>query len=221
MTDQPIIRTKRYIDPRTMCDFNADCGERLVAAGLPPTLHDAARCAGRQLEWLTPLIMGQRADGWPVAGLAARVARRNVLAVIADGERVAVQEIQPKPGVAIMDMVNEARANMTALFGGFHHEWIPEILGTALQGCGHPPAAEPPPGTNRLFNLIGALLAAPEVEGLASALDNMIAQDICPVLVGLLGPATSGRPDRFSAAWPVALALAPYRDALLDECAGS
>lgn len=210
MTEKPISRELHPIDPLTMCDYSADCGERLLAAGLPPTLRDAARCAGRQLEWLTPWVMGWHANGRLAAGPAMRVARRTVLIVIADPERVAIRAIRPAPAVSIVDMVNKASANMTARFGTLRSDWIPGILGNALQECGHPPAVEPQPGAKGLFNL--ALLATAEVQGLAPALDSLIAQDICPVLVGLVGPATSGRPDFFSAAWPVALPLAPYLD---------
>lgn len=221
MTEQPISRELYLADPRTMCDYSADCGDRLLAAGLPSTLHDAARCAGSQLEWLTLLVMGWHPDGVLVARLAARVARGTMLVVVADGERVAVQTIQPKPAVSVEDMVSDARANISARFGGFRNEWIPGILGTALQEFGHPPAVKPPPGKNGLFNVAGLLLAAPEVRELAPALDRMIAHDICPVLVGLVGPATSGRREFFSSAWPVVLPLAAYRDALLAGSAGS
>lgn len=215
MTEQPTVRLLHPIDIQRMADPSADCRDRLLGAGLPPTLHGAASCAGRQLEWLKPVVMGWRPDGRLVTGLAAWVARRNLLVVIADGERVAVQPIRLKPAVSVADMVNEARVNMTARCGAFRTEWIVAALGTALEEFGHPPAAEPPPSANGLFNLVGALLAAPEVQALAPALDRMIAQDVCPALVGLLAPATSGLPDKFSGAWPLALPLAPYCHALL------
>jgi hypothetical protein len=208
MTEQPTVRQLHPNDLQTMADYSVDCRDRLLGAGLPTTLNGAASCAGRQLEWLKPLVMGWRPNGSLVTGLAAWVSRRNLLIVIADGERVAVQSIRPTTSVAAM--FGGTR------YGAFCSEWIPQSLRTALHEFGHEPARSLPPSSGGMFNLAGALLAVPEVQELAPALDRMITQDICPVLVGLLGPATSGRPDRFSAAWPVALPLAPYRDALLD-----
>jgi hypothetical protein len=213
MIEQPTVRQLHPTDLQTMADYGADCRDRLLGAGLPPTLHGAASCAGRQLEWLKPLVMGWRTDGTLVTGLAARLAPRNLLVIIADGERVAVQPIRPTTSVAAM--CDEARKNETARYGTLCGQWIPEILRTALCQFGHEPALAMPPHSGGLFNATGVLLAAPEMQDLAPELDQMIAQDICPVLVGLLGRATSRRPDFFSAAWPLVLPLAPYLDALL------
>jgi hypothetical protein len=196
-----------------MADYSADCGDRLLAAGLPTTLHGAASCAGRQLEGLKPLVMSRRPNGSLVMRPVAQVERGNLLVVIADGERVAVLPIRPHTSVAAM--CDGTRKNMTAQYGAFCREWIPGILGSILDEYGHKPTLAPPPSSRGLFNATGALLAAQEVQDLAPELDRMIGQDICPVLVGLLGPATSRRPDRFSAAWPLTLPLAPYRHALL------
>jgi hypothetical protein len=80
MTEQPIIRELHPVDPRTMSDYSADCSDRLLAFSLPPMLHEAARCAGRQPEWLKALVMGWRSDGRLVGELAAR--RHCVRAVV-------------------------------------------------------------------------------------------------------------------------------------------
>jgi hypothetical protein len=210
MTELPSVRLLHPTDIQTMADYSADCRDRLLAAGLPPTLHAAGTCAGRQIEGFKPLVMGWHPDGRPLAALAASLPRRTVLVVLADGKRVAVQ---PIPLTAMFD---GARKNMPALVGSFSSHWIPGILGTVLDEFGHTPTLALPRGSHGLLNAIGVLLAAPEAQTLTPALDQLIAQDICPVLVGLLGPATSGRPGKFSAVWPLLLPLAPYIDALVE-----
>jgi hypothetical protein len=213
MTEQPTVRQLHPTDLPTMADYGADCRDRLLGAGLPPTLHGAASCAGRQLEWLKPLVVSLRSDGGLMMGLAAHVERRNLLVVIADAERVVVQPIRPTTSVAAM--CDGTRTNVTARYGAFSSQYIPGILRTVLHEFGHKPARALSPSSDVLLDATGVLLAAQEVQDLAPELDRIISQEICPVLVDLLGPATSGRPDLFSAVWPVPLLLAPYRDALL------
>ena len=73
---------------------------------------------------------------------------------------------------------------------------------------------------NAIAPALGALFSAIPAEtrvGLANDIDRCTDAAICPVLVGLIGPAGSGRPDHYSIAWPVLLPLAPYLEWIMHK----
>src|SRR5215471_1931962 len=46
---------------------------------------------------------------------------------------------------------------------------------------------------------------------------KIVDADVCPALVGLIGPATSGDPGKYCGAWPLLLPLAPYAEAVMSQ----
>lgn len=74
-------------------------------------------------------------------------------------------------------------------------------------------------GEQRLLRIIGMLVAgmpSPAWHRLFRQLDKVAREGVCPVMVGLIGAASSGAADRFSCAWPLSWPLAPYFEAVAD-----
>jgi len=94
-------------------------------------------------------------------------------------------------------------------------------LGLVLNHHGRPlgdPAAELDQDT--VERIAGALLAGLGTlarRTLFRHIAKIVDADVCPVLVGLIGPATSGESGKFCGAWPLLLPLAPYAEAVMSR----
>lgn len=184
-------------------------------------LDRAARLAGRQLELLKPAVflMGPT----PYIGPAAQVPRGAVLVLLADSKRVCTIYMKPTGTVAaavkelcdrldahddfpepiLMAKVDPAKIVALA-------RWISEDYG------GVPGAKTPDIEPELVMAILGLLFSAcgKNLEGLVTLLDAMVSGDVCPALVHLTGPASSGIDGKFCGVWPVTIGLAPYFDAV-------
>jgi hypothetical protein len=90
-----------------------------------------------------------------------------------------------------------------------------DMFKTLLDEIGGKPGAKCPDLGNRIAPLVGGMLAvfpAAHRAELGRRIDVCREHAVCPALVGLLGPGSSGKKDRHSFAWPLLLPLAPYAE---------
>jgi hypothetical protein len=205
-------------------DYDADAGDRIRSImnrqGLPygHPLHAAAVMAGQQLEWLKPLALGKSDPACVTMGVVANVRYGTVLIVLADAVRVVTIRVPPQ------QQRREAWLRLAAL----GRDWIVKRKGILnerelqrfsqlamqriLNEHGGPPAQTAPELVgDKAEWIIGMLCAGfPDLDKLVAATEWVAEQGVCPALIGLIGPASSGTAGKFSSCWPIQLMLAPY-----------
>lgn len=183
-----------------------------------PTLRATAELLAEQLELITPGVM-HMGPGGMYAGRCVRAPIGTVLIVIADATRVCTVYCGLAAGATARNWIDEAVqfASNEVMPTGKRIADMP-LLGTMtamLETIGGPPGAKTPDAGPGIYPVIGALFSClPEVAraNLGTAIDATLADAICPAIVGLMGPSSSGRPDRYAAAWPLVMPLAYYAE---------
>jgi hypothetical protein len=201
------------IDTTMLADAGDQLRALLAANGVDSPVAASAALAGEQLELLRPYFMMPTRAGI-VSGPRAAVESGTILFVISDGRRVATSHIIPASPAA--EMFTAGAAGL--LEGTPRADWENAIVGVMtiiLDKAGGAPGAAPETAIDeremlRLFFALLATLPTKAISDLGHAMDRVRDEGICPALVGLLGPASSGSPNHFSVAWPLALPLAPY-----------
>ena len=193
------------MNPRV--DFNDDTGQRLMwqLRDVPfrKQLEPAVRLAGRQLEHLKPAAMAMTANG-AVTGPVAEVTRGTILVCLANRKKVVTIQIpdQPRRSELLSASLIEwdprktpiAIDTFVAHWGGARGERKPDIP----LDCTRPMLAT-------LLSTLGA-----KQTQIGSALEELVALDVCPAMVAVVGAGAAGKPDTLSGAWRVILPLAPY-----------
>jgi hypothetical protein len=204
--------------------------------GVPPQLRDAAMIAGEQLEWLKPAkleaydaICGQypglaelretAGPGMVLGHAVASVPSGTVLVVLADTKRAVTIHVPAQQGrreawsrlaAAGVDWVAD---NRPAASGDLRFITL-NAMQQILEDHGRRPAQDAPVLTGSKGEwIIGMLLAglpASQLTAIADGIEQAAERGICPVLIGLKGPASSGTPGLGSGCWPIPLLLAPY-----------
>jgi hypothetical protein len=200
-------------------DYNADAGDRimegLAAKGVEfaAQLAAAAELAGQQLELLKPLAMG---GGRPLyAGPVAAAKPGTILVVLANETKVATIHLLPHPyrNAVLHEFICRAEElpvddqERLALIRDF------------VEHYGGQPGGDMAPidNKNEPGALAGALFSG-DCRETFEHLDEVATRGaICPVAVGLIGPASSGTPGTYCAAWPVTFPLAPYLEAIAPD----
>jgi hypothetical protein len=202
--------------------WDEDAGDRLMRMlgqmGMHRQLGAAARSAGSQLEWLKPAVFDFGASGLLLPTSVANLPKGAVVIVLADERRTVVQQMTPgrSSAGALRRAVEDAKRLCRPRF-----DWRSEsvaLFNAVLESCG-------PKATGRRENLdraarfgVGGLLAllpAGHLDQLGGDIDRCRRAGVCPAIVGLIGPASSGTPGLFSISWPMFLPLAPYADMVL------
>jgi hypothetical protein len=197
-------------------DYNADAGDRimecLAAKGVEfaAQLAGAAELAGQQLELLKPVVMG---GGRPLyMGPAAAAKPGTILIVLANEKKVATIHLFPHPyrNAVIHEFMCRAEElpvddkERLALIKDFV-----EHYGSQPGGGIAPIDNKNEPGA-----LAGALLSG-DCREIFEHLDEVAARGkVCPVAIGLIGPASSGAAGAYCAVWPVTFPLAPYLEVI-------
>jgi hypothetical protein len=205
--------------------FDADVGDRIKAL-LGPTelwsqLEPAARLAGQQLELSKPGIMVPTPKGlW--AGMMANVPLGQMLFVLADRQRVATFYCGLPAGVtalaAIDQMIVEAQEVGAPELG--EERATAAVISVILEHAGAKPGETCPNIGGAAAPMFGALFSGIPVEvrvNLAGGIDQCTKAALCPVILGLIGPASSGQPDFYSILFPMLLPLAPYLEWILHS----
>ena len=204
-------------------EFRKDCGDRVVekltGSSLLANLTPAARTAGKQLEWMKPALMVTGRQGL-YAGPAVNVAARTLLTIFADATRVVTIHGVIPPGVSVRAMFDQCIGLAEEIHAG---EPLPPVPGfivlDMLNTWGGAPGGKTPevdgPG---LSAVLGGALASQrdKLQPLVGLIDAVMDEGICPALVGLLGPATSGKADTYSFAW-LFLPVGYYTKVILER----
>lgn len=204
-------------------DMSLDAADRLQAmltahSSAAKQLFPAAKLAGQQLEWMTPAVMGMGPQNL-YAGPAVTLPIGGTIFLIADRKRVVTMQIifdSDSIRACLDGMVKHAQElvdNKPTNWTGLIHALMIELLDRA---GGKPTKDTPDPGPAGYNLLVGIVAGLPEAtrHSLAGFLEESIAQNLCPSVVGLLGPASSGKPNMYSMVFPLWLPLAPYLDAV-------
>jgi hypothetical protein len=205
-------------------DYDADAGDRIRSImnkkGLPygHPLHTAAIVAGRQLEWLKPLKLDKSNPAGIIAGVVANVRYGTVLIVLADMKRVVTIRVPPQQQRrdAWFRLATLGRDWITKRKGILGERKLQNIGQQAMQRIlnehGGPPAQTAPElVSDKAEWIIGMLCAGvPDLAKLVDATEQTAERGVCPVLIGLIGSASSGTAGKFSSCWPLFLTLAPY-----------
>jgi hypothetical protein len=207
----------------TDLDYTQDAGDRLTGliASLATArqLEPSARTAGQMLERLTPGLCAAGPCG-AAAIEAANTREGAFLVVLADAKRAglvgcvpASRHATPK---AIEQMIQAADEDGAPSCG-----WTRaavDIINTTLDHYGARPGDNMPDLGDRGPYVLGAMFAMVPSEPrtrLAKAIDVLREHSICPAVVGLIGPASSGRDGLYPVAWPLLLPVAPYAEHVL------
>ena len=215
------IREIEKATANQVANYDLDCSERLIAlAGEQKTLHAAAGCAGRQLELMKPGLMGVDDKGQFFSGTYVLRPPGQMFYLVADAKRVAVIGMDGDIAQNIKEMVAHARSSMPA-----NHDFHESLLGIAqelLKLVGDVPNGKRKPKVNpqAAAGMIGGLLAAltaETLERMTMFLKTVMEQDVCPAVVCLIGPATSGKKNMYSLTWPAMLPIGRYAPRLAPE----
>lgn len=179
------------------------------------TLTPAAVTAGRILGPFRPLVTTMSKAGLSVGPVAA-VRRDALVIVLADPER----------GLTTLMRVTDGNwgkaAKTTAALG---REFAPDdgpwdpaemmrVAALAVEHSGWIPGdhteVESEANPTVINSLMMAVLSEATRDSVFGQIANLAKADICPVLVALFGPSTSGDPDSRNSAWPILIPLAPY-----------
>jgi hypothetical protein len=208
-----------------MTDIDLDAREQLMNAlarqgvEFRDRLADAVEIAGSQLEYLRPAVLGATKRGI-FAGSAAYVQRGAILVVIADGKRVVtIHWLKHEHRRETFEqMGTDGRAKVRELATVNPEYAKPELavmhlMQMVLQDHGQKVGAKSPSSLNEVqaLNTMAILLGAipdTELPKMLDIIEAAVAEDVCPVMVCLVGKGT--RKGTSCAAWPVIIPLAKY-----------
>lgn len=176
-------------------------------------LRPAAAVAAAQLEQMTKVSL-QVGPGGQCFGRFVFVPIGTLLFVIADGERICTIHAGIAAGATPRSIINEAMAS-AARHGQFNETSIVGLMKGLLETAGTGPGKRGPDLGPEVYPVLGGMFSAipDHMRGeLAKSIDENLTEAICPVAMGLIGPAESGRANMYCLAWPLVLPLAYYAE---------
>jgi hypothetical protein len=198
-------------------DRLTDLVTRSATPKMKAQVQPALRLACRQLELLNPGVIGATPQHRMVSTLAAGVPRRTWLVLLANRSKIFTIHVKQPPDQSAPDLVGGICDAVAETFKGLPEG--PEIIRLiefAVKRHGAPPGKSGPVVAPAIImQILGALfggLPADARTELLGVIDQSIADDICPVFVGLVGKGSS--PQTMSGLWPAYLMLGPYVDSL-------
>jgi hypothetical protein len=207
----------------TLLDFNADARDRLWErlerndVGSRDQFKQSADTAGTQLEWFKPGAMGPGKDARLYAGPAVMTKPGTILVVLAYHEKAF--SIWLRPNGSLAATVEETVESIKEFLGP---ECPPDnrfvsVIWELIETYGRARSLHSVELSQDHHNYItGLLFAATPMATrtwMVECLEAIIANNICPAIVGLLGD----RSGKFiNGAWPLVLPLAPYVEAVMD-----
>lgn len=209
--------------PQATAMMDREISERLTealktrAVGLAGKLQPTLDLANRQLEWMCPAFMGMGRSGF-VAGLAVTVKRGAWVIVLANQEKVfTLQILEPPEGLSRGAFLDHCVDGVGERLGRrLTAEELLFVINDTVTQHGGPPAGETPAVGQIVCMQILGLLFAPmpreERAEMAAEIDQLIAANICPLHVGLVGP--GAKKETLCGVWPLGLPFAPYLDHL-------
>jgi hypothetical protein len=191
-------------------DFAEDVYDELKCSATLPHLDPALKLAAAQLEFLKPAVCAPTAAGvW--MGPVASVNRGTLLVVVADSKKVVTYHAIPPASMTTMveGLVSTLEAQLTGADAGSKVA----ALRTVVRKFGGKPAEKSPPIDTELCGVQLAVVFSlmPQEQRLEFAdwADRCRDADVCPALVVLIGPGSSGRRGKHSLAIAT-LPLAQY-----------
>jgi hypothetical protein len=215
------------MDREFIAKYDEDAGERLMRLlediHFRDNLAGAADLVGQQLELLKPSMLGFASDGTFRAGPVAKVHDGTILILIGNDSRLVTTHILASPDHrAYLEYIADGMRERVpdALDGQNPRDVVVSACNRLIQKYGGRPGKKtkqvPSP---EIDNTIGIMLAALDEKRaqVLDAVDVMTSNGVCPALVALVGPATSGVKGQFCFAWPLILPLAPYQGEMFAE----
>ena len=211
-------------------DFNADAGARIWKlleinnVSFRDRLKQSAKTAGAQLEWVKPTVMGSSTEKGKLfyAGPAVMLTPGTTVIVLAHHKRVFTIQMRSEAGHTIAEGITKAVDYARELLGDEADKCTQGALGVAIEDLikkyGRMPGkrgAELDGEHN--IRIVGSLFLPLSDTSRAKTtyvLEQLIAMNTCPALVGLVGEGST--PQGLSMAWPLPLALARYVDAVIQ-----
>jgi hypothetical protein len=179
-------------------------------------LAKALSTAADQLEYLTPSVFAATSKGLGT-GAVAHVQRGTILILLAEGSRCMTSHMEmPNVLPAFDQLIDLAKQNDITVH--------PALITSAMvEKWGELPGKKPtrgsPSGT-QVGIALGALLGAIPPEGraqLAHAITHIRDSDVCPALIGLVGPSSSGEKNTISFVWPLLIPVAEYIEVFTER----
>ncbi|HVI65478.1 MAG TPA: hypothetical protein VM910_23285 [Bradyrhizobium sp.] len=177
-------------------------------------LRPALKLANHQLEYLCPAMMATSRKGL-IAELVAHVPRYTWLIVLANPRKLFTLRIYipPEAPFTRRQYLDDCVAGAVEAYG--HVPTANDIVhGIDLiieQHGGRPEAKTPQLSQDACANIVGFLFAPIPHPGrgeIIEIVDKMIAENVCPLHVGLIGRGT--RPNTKCGVWPIGLPFALY-----------
>lgn len=191
--------------------------EDAVKAQVPfaDRLKPALALACKQLELLSPGIMGATSKGF-VAGLATPQPVGTCLIVLASPRKVLTMHIlAPAKPHTRLEIFENCRSGVLEVLGRPLTEGdVVKTIELAVDEYGGKPGqAGNSPIPEVLLQIVGVLFSQSPLPRLMAAVEETIAENVCPLFVGLIGEGT--KKDTVCGAWPLFMPFVPYVDALL------
>lgn len=179
-------------------------------------LKPALNLACRQLELLSPAVMGHGKDGM-VASLATHCPKGAWLMVLANQRKVLTIHSLATPECSFLtgleNCVRMAQASADVATTG---EGVLHLINALVNKFGGKPGAKTPRlEGDRLAPMLGALFApcSPEERAdIVKGVETLADAGICPLHVGLVGRGTNK--GTMSGVWPLGMPFVPYIDSL-------
>jgi hypothetical protein len=192
-----------------------------AATGHDKRLARALDTAAQQLEYLTPAMLLPTSVGLQT-GMATQSPRRAIVFVLAEGRRCfTVHVAMPDVPQGFAEMVEVA----TQLAP--RDDDLPNPAAVAHEVIRHwgarpgqPPTTRESPDWIQIGAVLGALLRPIPADArglLAEAVEHIRGRDVCPAMVALIGPSSSGVKGKMSFVWPLLLPVAEYAEAFTDR----
>ena len=211
-------------------DFNADAGARIWKlleinnVSFRDRLKQSAETAGAQLEWVKPTVMGSSTEKGKLfyAGPAVMLTPGTTVIVLAHHKRVFTIQMRSEAGHTIAEGITKAVDYARELLGDEADKCTQGALGVAIEDLikkyGRMPGKKGAEldGEHNI-RIVGSLFLPLSDTSRAKTtyvLEQLIAMNTCPALVGLVGEGST--PQGLSMAWPLPLALARYVDAVIQ-----
>ncbi len=203
-----------------ICDIAAHSIESRLRANIgdpvlrPGALHTAAS----QLELLTPTVMMSGHAGI-YSSEVAMVRAGVILMILADGPRCTTTLWKSAKGATFAEAIADCVSLVSEpLQPGDALTAVRYVVRRYGAAPGKPAARTAPEHKIHIaFGILFGLLPTAARESLAEALAGWCEHNICPAVVAVIGPSSSGKPATSSFAWPLILPVAPYAERFIER----